>query len=393
MLKLDEARRIAVAAQGFCVPRPGQVRPLQLEQTVRRIAPLQLDFVNVLVPAHYLIPFSRLGPYKREMLHSLLYEHGGFTEQWAHEASAIPVETWPLLKHRMAEHVQRPDGFDAQLERHREYVEKALTAIREQGPLAAHQLPEPPAETESFSATWIGTFQRAVLEAHFGRGVLASANRLGNFARSYDLAERRIPAEHFHRTPSREEAVKELLLRAGRAHGIGTAHDLGDYYRLGIAEARRGLAELAGEGALEEVRVEGWDEPAYLHPEAERPRGVRGCAFLSPFDPLVWFRPRVERLFGFDYRIEIYTPAEKRKYGYYVLPFLQNGRLTGRADLKADRSAGVLRVMASYHEEGQDRDAVAKAMFAELVVMAGWLGLRNIVPEKRGNLASRLYTF
>jgi len=390
VLKLDEARRIAVAAQGFCAPHPGRVHLKQLEQTVRRIAPLQLDFVNVLVPAHYLIPYSRLGPYKRELLDSLIYKHGGFTEQWAHEAAVIPVETWPLLKHRMAEHKLRPDGFAELLERHRAYAEKVLEAIREQGPLAAHQLPEPPAETADFTATWIGTFQRAVLEAHFGRGVLASANRLGNFARVYDLAERRIPAEHHQRTPSREEAVKDLLLRAGRAHGVGTAHDLGDYYRLGIAETKRGLAELVREGALEQVQVEGWEEPAYLHPKAERPRAVRGCTFLSPFDPLVWFRPRVARLFGFDYRIEIYTPAEKRKYGYYVLPFLQNGRLTGRADLKADRNAGVLRVMAAYHEEGQDPDAVARAMYSELLVMAGWLGLRNVVSEKRGNLANRL---
>jgi len=390
MITTLEARRIALAAQGFGKARPARVTAAHLEATVRRIAPLQLDFVNVLAPAHYLVPFSRLGPYSRPALHSLLYEHGGFTEQWAHEAAVIPVETWPLLKHRMAEHRPRPDGFEKLLKKHREYAENVLAAIADKGPLAAHELPEPPKAVASFRGTWIGTFQRAVLEAYFGQGRLASANRLPNFARSYDLAEKRIPALHHGHAPSREEAVRALLLKAAAAHGIGTAHDLGDYYRLPISESRVALRALAAAGQLEEVSVEGWGDSAYMHPAAVRPRAVRACALLSPFDPLVWFRPRTRRLFGFDYTIEIYTPAAKRKFGYYVLPFLQGERLTGRVDLKADRSSGTLRILAAYHEDGEDPEHVAGVLMAELDRVREWLGLTRIDIDERGNLAARL---
>jgi uncharacterized protein YcaQ len=349
-----------------------------------------LDFVNVLVPAHYLIPFSRLGPYERSDLHALLYEHGGFTEQWAHEAAVIPVETWPLLKHRMAAHTVRPDGFEALLKKHRKYAETVLAAIAERGPLAAHELPGPPASVATFKGTWIGTFQRAVLEAHFGQGRLASANRLPNFARSYDLAERRIPAEHHAGEATKEESVRALILLAAHAHGVGTAADLGDYYRLPITDARRAVVALAADGLLEEVRVESWTEPAYLHPEAARPRKVKASSLLSPFDPLIWFRPRVRRLFGFDYTIEIYTPAAKRKYGYYVLPFLQDERLTGRVDLKADRGSGTLRVLSAHHEPAEDPSFVAGPLFTELTTLAGWLGLSRIDFARNGNLADRL---
>lgn len=378
---------MALAAQGFDRARPGRVGVRHLEATLQRIGALQLDFVNVLVPAHFLIPFSRLGPYRREALHGLIYGSGKFTEQWAHEAAVIPVETWPLLKHRMAEHRVRPWGFEQVLAGQEAYADSVLAAIGREGPLAAHELPAAEGETGSFEGTWIGSFERAVLEAHFGFGRLASANRLANFSRSYDLAERLIPAAHFGRAVSRGEAYRELLLLAARAHGVGTAHDLADYYRLNITEAKRALAELAGEGLLETVFVEGWAELAYLHPGAARPRAVRACALLSPFDPLVWFRPRAKRLFGFDYRIEIYTPAAKRVYGYYVLPFLQGERLTGRVDLKADRAAGVLRVLAAYHEEGVAPETVAGPLAGELRVLAGWLGLRDVEFGRKGNLA------
>jgi uncharacterized protein YcaQ len=390
MLSTREARRIALAAQGFAKPRPGRVTAAHLEATVRRIAPLQLDFVNVLIPAHYLIPFSRLGPYRRETLHALIYEHGGFTEQWAHEAAVIPVETWPLLKHRMAEHRARPQGFESLLDRHKAYADRVLAAIAQKGPLAAHELPAPPESTASFSGTWIGTFQRAVLEAQFGRGVLASANRFPNFARAYDLAEKRIPAEHHGHVPTREEAHRALLLKAAIAHGIGTASDLADYYRLNISESRKAIGAMVADGLLVETYVEGWVEPAYLHPEAARPRAIKAASLLSPFDPLVWFRPRTRRLFGFDYTIEIYTPAAKRKFGYYVLPFLQNERLTARVDLKADRPSKTLRVLAAYCEDGVDPDSVAGPLLAELTSLAGWLGLGDVAVESKGNLASRL---
>ena len=205
-----------------------------------------------------------------------------------------------------------------------------------------------------------------------------------------DLAEKRIPAPHHGHEPTREEAVRALILKAAVAHGVGTAHDLADYYRQPIAESRMALRVLVGDGYLEEVSIEGWGDPAYLHPEAARPRAVRACALLSPFDPLVWFRPRTRRLFGFDYTIEIYTPAAKRKFGYYVLPFLQGERLTARVDLKADRGAKTLRVLAAYHEAGADPDYVAGPLVGELTALAGWLGLTSIAIEEKGNLASRL---
>ncbi len=389
-LTLRQARRIALAAQGFARPRPAPVTPRHLESTLRRIAPLQLDFVNVLVPAHYLIPFSRLGAYPRESLHSLLYEQGKFTEQWAHEAAAIPVETWPLLKHRMEQHIPRPRGFEALLRRHRKYAESVMESIRTRGPLAAHELPEPPPSVRDFSCTWIGTFQRAVLETYFGRGILASANRLPNFVRAYDLAERRIPAPHHSHAPSRDEAICALIEKAAQAHGVGTAHDLADYYRLNIVEAKQAIATLVASGALEQVSVETWREPAFLHPQAIEPRKTPANALLSPFDPLVWFRPRASRLFHFDYRIEIYTPQAKRRFGYYVLPFLQGENITSRVDLKANRPAGTLQVLAAWHEDSGDPHAIAAPLQTELEALARWLGLSRIDIAAKGNLAAFL---
>lgn len=390
MISILEARRIALTAQGFARPRPNHVTVRHLEDTIRRIAPLQLDFVNVLVPAHFLIPFSRLGPYRREALHALIYEQTKFTEQWAHEAAVIPIETWPLLKHRMAAHKARPDGFDTVLRRHKQYAGAVLQIVRESGPVAAADLPPPPETAGSLTGSWIGTFERAVLEAQFGQGLLASANRLSNFVRTYDLAERRIPATHFRRDPSPDEARQELLLLAAQAHGIGTARDLADYYRLNIVEAKQSLASMVSAGHLEMVAVEGWPEPAYIDPAAARPKTVRATALLSPFDPLIWFRPRVRRLFGFDYTIEIYTPKAKRKFGYYVLPFLQEERLTARVDLKADRASKTLRVLAAYHEPGEDPATVARPLLAELETLAGWLGLTALSIEPAGNLSARL---
>jgi len=237
---------------------------------------------------------------------------------------------------------------------------------------------------------WGMNLKSQVLEAHFGFGRLAVVERLPNFARVYDLSERVILAEHHGRKVEREEAQRELLRLAARSHGIGTAGDLADYYRMPIGEARRRIAELVEAGELREARVEEWREPAYLHPDARAPKRIEASALLSPFDPVVWNRTRAARLFGFDYRIEIFTPQEKRRWGYYVLPFLLGERLVARVDLKADRAARRLLTLAAYIETGADPGAVADALAAELLMMAAWLGLDSVFVERRNGFARKL---
>jgi uncharacterized protein YcaQ len=237
---------------------------------------------------------------------------------------------------------------------------------------------------------WGMNLRSQVLEAHFGFGRLAVVNRLPNFTRVYDLAERVIPADHHSRKVEREEAQRELLRLAARSHGIGAASDLADYYRMPIGEARRRITELVEAGELREARVEGWREPAYLYPEARISRRIEASALLSPFDPVVWHRPRAARLFSFDYRIEIFTPQEKRRWGYYVLPFLLGERLVARVDLKADRAARRLLTLAAYVEAGADPGEVADALSAELWAMAEWLGLDSVIVERRGGFARTL---
>ncbi len=390
-LSLDEARRIALAAQGFDRRRPaGRVDARHLRRTIRRLGLLQLDYVNVLVPAHYLVVFSRLGPYGPSLLDDLVYRRREFTEQWAHVASILPVETWPLLRHRMEARRVRPYGFESVMQRHPDYVESVLEAVRSRGPLAAADLPGPDGVARRIPGAWAGTVPGAVLEALFGRGALAVAGRQPNFARVFDLAERVIPAEHHGRRVGREEAERELLRLAARSCGVGTAADLADYYRMKPAEARPRLAELVEAGVLGEVRVEGWREPAYVHREARCPARIDAAALVSPFDPLVWYRPRAARLFGFEYRIEIYVPPDRRRWGYYVLPFLLGERIAARVDLKADRAARRLLVTAAYVEPGSDPGRVAAALAFELRTMAGWLGLGAVTVGRRGDLARRL---
>ena len=390
-LSLAAARRIALAAQGFDRPRPsGPVDAGHLRRTLRRLGVVQIDSVNVLAPAHYLVPFARLGPYSRSLLDDLIYRRREFTEQWAHEASILPAETWPLLRHRMAAHRVRPYGFEAFLERDPAYVGWVLDQVRARGPLTADDLAGPETGPRRIEGAWSGSVPRAVLEAHFGRGLLAVAQRRPNFARAYDLAERVIPPEYLARALGRDEAQRELLRLAARACGVGTASDLADYYRMPIREARPRLAELVAAGALRAVRVEGWREPAYLDPEVRQPRRIEAAALLAPFDPLIWFRPRVARLFDFEYRVEIYVPAERRRWGYYVLPFLLDERLVARVDLKADRPGRHLLVRSASIEPGAQPAAVAPALAAELRTMAAWLDLDAVAVDDRGDLARPL---
>jgi len=390
-LSSGEARRIALAAQGFDRARPrGRVSAADLRRTIRQLGLLQIDFVNVLVPSHYLVPFSRLGAYPRSLLDEVVYGGREFTEQWAHEASIVPVETWPLLRHRMEVHRARPRGFDSFLEKNPAYVEHVLAEVRARGPLTADDLPGPEDGTRRIPGAWIGTVPRAVLEAHFGRGLLAVAERRPNFARAFDLAERRLPTDHYERRETREESQRELLRLAARAQGVGTAADLADYFRMPVRVARERLADLVAAGELQEVTVAGWREPAYLDPRAKRPRRIGAAALLSPFDPVVWYRPRTERLFGFDYRLEIFVPQPKRRWGYYVLPFLLGDRLVARVDLKAERARRRLLVRAGYVEPRVRAGDVAEALVAELKTMAAWLKLDSVAVERRGALARPL---
>ncbi len=393
ILSLAEARRIALAAQGFSKPRPrGRVDLRHVRRTIQRLGLIQIDYVNVLTPAHYQVPFSRLGAYSKPLLDDLVYRKREFTEHWAHEASIVPVEIWPLLRYRMERHRVRPWGFEKFLDKYPDYVSWVLEQIRERGPLAAGDLPEldtiPRRMLDRWG--WGMAVKKSVLEAHFGSGRLAAAGRLPNLARVYDLAERVVPRDHCQREVTPADAQRALLHRAAGAIGVGTVPDLADYYRMPVREARPRVLELVEARKLTEVRVEGWREEAYLYPAARQPARIEFAALLSPFDPLVWYRPRVKRLFGFDYRIEIFVPKEKRKWGYYVLPFLLNERLAARVDLKADRIQRRLRVLAAHREQDVRPSEVADALAAELREMATWLDLDSVSVGRPGNLARAL---
>jgi len=348
---------------------------------------LQLDSVNVVSRSHYLPVLARLGAYERSQLDLYTTNHDEVFEYWGHVASLLPVDTYPLWRHRMdAEPTWR---MIRSLEtEHPGYVERVYEEIATNGPLTVSDLSDPGART----GPWWGYGRgKLVLEWLFARGRIA-AWRDRNFTRVYDIPERVLPARvRMVDPPDRNGAYRQLLVLAARHHGVGTAGDLSDYYRLHGPTARPILEALANEGALERVEVAGWRGPVYLHPEARLPRRVSGAALLSPFDPVVWHRDRVERLFGFFYRIEIYVPQPKRVFGYYVLPFLLDGELVGRVDLKADRKAGVLRVQAAYVERDRDPHRVATALANELRVMATWLGLDHVTVVRKGNLSAQLH--
>lgn len=384
VMRVEEARRIALSAQGLDRPRPARkITISDVRRTIHRLGLLQLDFVNVLVPAHYQILFSRLGSYDRRLLDTLVSRNREFTEQWAHEASIVPMDAWPLLRHRRETFRIRPHFFESFMAEHSGYAAKVLSQVEAQGPLAAEGLPDPEGLPGDAKVSWYSSLPRAVLEAHFGRGLLAVTERKTNMARLYDLAHRVIPAAFFDQRIAREDADRELLDRAARAHGIATAADLADYYRMSPKDSRPRIAELVEMGRLKPVTVEKWRDPAYLHIEAKTPRAVTGATLLSPFDPLVWFRPRAERLFDFHYRIEIYTPEAKRKWGYYVLPFLLHDRIAARVDLKADRANSTLVALATHLEPHAEKKAVMPALRAELRAWADWLGLENISVDGR----------
>lgn len=385
-----EARHLALAAQGFGNGRPSRVEAHHLADTIRALGLLQIDFVNVVCPSHYLVPFSRLGPYPRRLLDEVVYGGREFTEQWAHEASIIPMDAWPLLRYRMETHRARPWGVDEILRKHHVYIDTVIDAIRARGPLGASELPDPTHTGRRIPGAWYGSVPRAVLEACFGQGQLAVTARRPDFSRVFDLAERVIPSEHYQRRVTQEDAERELLRRAARALGIATAADLADYFRMKMAAANPRIAELVEAGELDILSVDGWREPAYTPRGIGAATAVHAHALLSPFDPVLWFRKRTARLFGFDYRFEIFFPAAKRRWGSYVLPFLLGDRLVARVDLKADRPRRRLAVLGAYLEPHASPDAVAAPLMKELRLLSEWLGLGGVSVGRRGNLAATL---
>ena len=386
-LSLAHARRVALAAQGFAEPRPtGRVDRRHLRRALDRMGLIQIDSVNVLVRSQELPLFARLGPHPRSLIADATAA-GELFEYWVHEASHVPTEHHHLHRWRMSGEHKWSRYWD--LTRRRPgYIDEVLRRIEMDGPVAAGDLSERVGKKGTW---WDWDDAKVALEHLFWNGSVSATRRSSDFARLYDLTERILPAHVMARPAATEiEARKELLLLAARHHGVATLTDLTDYHRQKNPPCKPLLDELVEEGALQLVQVEGWDKPAYLHPEARRPRQVRACALLSPFDPVCWNRERTERLFGFHYRIEIYTPAPKRVYGYYVLPVLWGDSLVGRLDLKADRANGALLVQGAFAEPGAPTGEVAADVAVELTSMAQWLGLDRVEVGVRGELAPAL---
>jgi uncharacterized protein len=395
-LTTAQARRIAVAAQGFSEPRPSApVTRAHLRRLISRIQVLQLDSVSVAVRAHYAPVFSRLGPYDRGVLDRAAWDHSArsprlLVEYWAHEAALMSVDDWPLLRWRMRQYRHGRWGTHI-VKANPQLADDIVAAVAQLGPstagqIEAHLAAEPRAAK---GAWWSRTDTKWVAEALFAAGVLTTATRVG-FARHYDLTERVLPPDVLARDVDEDDAVRELTRRAASALGVGTEADIRDYFRLAAGQAKPAIAKLVADRELERIEVDGWSAPAYLVAGQTIPRRDRGTALLCPFDPLIFFRPRVQRLFGFHYRIEIYTPASKRQHGYYVWPFLLDGELVGRVDLKADRAADALHVVGAFIEPGRSPARVAAALASELATMAAWLGLAGVTVGKRGDLAHEL---
>ncbi|MGX9790982.1 winged helix-turn-helix domain-containing protein [Mycobacterium sp. MMS18-G62] len=396
VLTAAQARRIAVAAQGFADPKPsGSVTRAHLRRLISRIQVLQLDSVSVAVRAHYAPVFSRLGPYDRDVLDRAAWSHSArsprlLVEYWAHEAALMAVEDWPLLRWRMREYTHGRWGTHI-VKKQPKLADDIVAAVKELGPSTAGQIEAHlGAEQRGRKGPWWDRSDtKWVTEALFASGVLTTATRVG-FARHYDLTENVLPPEVVAREVDDDEAIRELTLRAATALGVGTEADIRDYFRLKPQQSKPAIAKLEADGELERVEVDGWNAPAYLRAGQTVPRRDRGTALLCPFDPLIFFRPRVERLFQFRYRIEIYVPAPKREYGYYVWPFLLDGRLVGRVDLKAERTRDALHVVGAFAEPGQDKSRVANALAGELTTMAAWLGLADVTVGERGDLTRQL---
>src|SRR3954449_7463316 len=388
-LSAGQARRVALAAQGLSRPRQeGAADRRHLRRVLQHTNALQIDSVNVLTRAHYLPAWSRIGAYPRDALDRMAYRDRELFEYWGHEAALLPIAMHPLWRWQMkrAERMVDRWGHIQQVLRDAPgLVDHVLSLVRDNGPVSARDI----AQAESRSKEnwgWNWSREKTVLEYLFYAGLVTTADRR-NFERVYDVTERVIPRAILGLpTPTPDEAHRHLLLIAARSCGVATLADLADYFRLKVPVARPRVQELVEAGDLLEVTVTGWGKSAYVVPGTTVPRRAEGRALLVPFDPLIWFRERTERLFGFRYRIEIYVPAQKRMHGYYVLPFLLDDALVARVDLKSDRQAGVLRVQSAWAEPDAPAGA-AEALTEELQALADWLGLDGVEASGRGSLA------
>jgi hypothetical protein len=376
-----------LAAQGLAASRPKSPNVGHLTRAIRTAGVLQIDSVNVVERAHHLTLFSRLGPYDANLLWRALDERRIF-EYWGRMASFCPVEDFPLYRWRMDRHAEGNwERVQMLQEKAPGYIEDVHRQVTERGPLTASDLEDP---GDRGGPWWGWADGKVALEYLFAAGQVAVSHR-SNFTRYYDITERVVPEEHLGaETPEPREAQKQLLVNAMRSLAVGTARDVIDYYWIRPAISRPLLAELIAEGSILEAEVAGWKEPAYIDPALRIPRSVDARSLINPFDTYAWNRDRLERLHGFQYRIEIYVPQPKRVYGYYVFPFLLGDDLVARVDLKADRKAGVLRVPGAFLEDSQDPKRVARELAIELAEMAWWLGLGEIEVGKKGDLAGEL---
>ena len=373
-LSIADARALALAAQGFDTSRPKtKVTQRHVDALISRLGVIQIDSVNVLVRSQELPLFSRLGNHNRNAIPKATEQQKLF-EYWGHEAAHLPVEIHPLFRWKMeaarlgkAKHWGLTSFYDD----NKAFVRRMLKHVEKNGPTTSRELST---RTEKKGTWWDWDEAKVALEYLFLTGQLMSRGRGTDFARIYDTPERvLIPKILNAPTPSEHDARKQLLVRSAIAQGVATASDLADYYRQKLATVKPLIAELVKEGELRVVAVDGWKEKAFVHRNAKLPKQLHATALLSPFDSLVWCRPRNERLFHFHYRIEIYTPKEKRKFGYYVLPFMMNGEMVGRVDLKADRANSKLLVHSVHTEKGVKRSMINDALNTELRTMASWL--------------------
>jgi uncharacterized protein YcaQ len=392
-----EARRLALSSLGFGAKKLRRAGTAHVRGTAERLGAIQIDSVNVLARAHYLPTFSRYGPYPMSALDELAHRRRELFEYWGHAACFLPMDLYPLMRWRMDNQRQ---AWSAVSEKRKTYMDAVYREVAERGPIAAGELSN---GGKSKGPWWGWSDGKEALELLFRQGRLAIAGRR-NFERLYDIPERVFPKALLAApAPPPSEAKKALLVRAARAMGIGTAKDIAQYFHIDAwwdrltANGRRAPAaigvlfeELVEEGRLQRVRVEGWTQPAFLLPGARIPGSIDAAAIVSPFDPLLWERKWTRAVFGFEYQIEIYVPAPRRIYGYYVLPFLLGERFAARVDLKADRSTSTLLVHAAYVEAGCDPRAVAERLASELRSMAGWLSLESIRVGAKGSLARTL---
>jgi uncharacterized protein YcaQ len=404
-LSKAQARRIALAAQGFAGrndggrggQRPDRVPGMRdLQRVINQLGQFQIDTINIVARAHYLPLFSRLGPYDTALLdRALANSPRRLFEYWGHAASMIDVNLQPALRFRMKANADRAAAAPAVVEKSYPGLQDwVFRQVSESGPVSSRAIEHidpdhAPKKREQWGWNWSEV--KVICERLFNAGVITPARRNGQFERMYDLPERVLPQQIVDApTPSDDEAIRTLIRRAAAALGVAGEYDLRDYFRTNVAMTKPAIADLVDAGELIPVTVEGWHKPAYLWHQAKLPRSIEARALVSPFDSVMFERDRLEALFDFFYRIEIYVPEPKRIHGYYVYPFILGDRFVARVDLKADRAAGVLRVNSAWIEDHADAGEVAPALAEELRLMADWLGLDDVVVRRRGDLAGEL---